>query len=170
VDKLLPHHASREGTAAACEQSLHALGTDWIDLYLLHWPGEHPVEDTILAFESLKDRGLIREWGVSNFDAYDLAALPQPPVVNQVLYNPSRRGVEYDLLPMQRANTPPITTMAYSPIEQGRLLDHPMLTTIAQHHGATVAQVLLAWAIRDGDVIAIPKSSHPARAVENAES
>ena len=170
VDKVLPHNASRNGTTAACEESLEILGTDWIDLYLLHWPGPHPLEETIAAFESLKDRGLIGAWGVSNFDPYDLAALPATPVVNQVLYNPSRRGIEFDLLPMQRANTPPIPAMAYSPIEQGRLLDHALLRSIAQHHEASVAQVLLAWSIRSGDVIAIPKSASPDRAVENAAS
>src|SRR5699024_2266750 len=170
VAKVLPHDAPPSGTTSACEESLEVLGTDWVDLYLLHWPGPHPIEETIEAFESLKDRGLIGAWGVSNFDPYDLAALPAAPVVNQVLYNPSRRGIEFDLLPMQRAYTPPIPAMAYSPIEQGRLLDHALLRSIAEHHGASVAQVLLAWAIRSGDVIAIPKSADPARAVENAAS
>ncbi len=170
VDKILPQNASLKGTAAACEQSLERLGTDRIDLYLLHWPGPYPLEDTIEAFEELRERGLIGAWGVSNFDPFDLAALPAAPLVNQVLYNPARRGVEHDLLPLHRTYTPPIITMAYSPIEQGRLLGHPLLKKVAEQHGATVAQVLLAWAIRDGDVIAIPKSASVERAVENARS
>jgi len=168
VDKVLPHHATRAGTVAACEQSLRTLGTEWIDLYLLHWPGPHPLSETIAGFETLIDRGLIGAWGVSNFDPHDLAALPQAPAVNQVLYNPSRRGIEYDLLPMHRAHSSPILTMAYSPIEQGRLLGEPLLRSVAETKSATVAQLLLAWAIRDGDVVAIPKASHPDRARENA--
>lgn len=170
VDKVLPLNASGQGTIDACEQSLRTLGTDWIDLYLLHWPGPHPLDETIEAFQTLQRRGLIGAWGVSNFDPYEVSALPAPPLVNQVLYNPQRRGVEFDLLPMHRANTPPITTMAYSPIEQGRLLHHPFLGSIASAHDASIAQVLLAWAIREGDVIAIPKSAHPDRTRENARS
>lgn len=170
VDKVLPHNASRAGTIAACEQSLQVLGTDWIDLYLLHWPGPHPVEETVEAFETLKDRGLIGEWGVSNFDADELPHFPSVPLVNQVLYNPSRRGVEFDLLPYHRGSTPPITTMAYSPIEQGRLLEHPAIEEVARRHDATPAQVLLAWAVRDGNTIAIPKSAHPDRVLENARA
>ena len=166
VDKVLPSNASATGTIEACERSLRALGTDWIDLYLLHWPGPHPVAETVDAFESLVQRGWIRAWGVSNFDPADLASLPATPLVNQVLYNPSRRGVEVDLLPAHREAG--ITTMAYSPIEQGRLLADPMLTAVAERHQVSVAQVLIAWAVREPGTIAIPKASSVAHAEENA--
>src|SRR5699024_3029190 len=102
VDKVLPSNASTDGTVEACERSLRALRTDRIDLYLLHWPGPHPLEETIEAFHRLIDRGLIGGWGVSNFDAEALADCPEPPTTDQVLYNPSRRGPEYDLLPTMR--------------------------------------------------------------------
>ena len=159
VDKVLPANASRRGTREACERSLAALGTDRIDLYLLHWPGPHPVSETVAAFEELVGEGLIGRWGVSNVDADELAGYPATPLVNQVLYNPSRRGPEFDLLPAQRRAG--VATMAYSPIEQGRLLRDPALSEVAARHDASPAQVLLAWAIRDGDVIAIPKASRP---------
>ncbi|SJM51741.1 aldo/keto reductase [Gulosibacter sp. 10] len=168
VDKVMPMNASRRGAIAACEQSLEVLGTDRIDLYLLHWPGPHPLEATIEAFEELIERDLIGSWGVSNFDPDDLRGLPAQPQVNQILYNPSRRGVEFDLLPQHRAQRPPTTTMAYSPIEQGRLLTDPTLTRIAEARGVGVAQVLLAWAIREGDVVAIPKASTREHVRENA--
>ncbi|MDR4532879.1 aldo/keto reductase [Glutamicibacter sp. PS] len=159
VDKVLPYEASYRGTIASCEGSLARLDTDHIDLLLLHWPGSHPVEETVRAFETLIERGLIGAWGVSNFDVDDLQELPATPLVNQVLYNPSRRGVEYDLLPTHAAASPAIRTMAYSPIEQGRLLTHPALQEVAEQVSATTAQVLVAWAIRSGEVIAIPKAS-----------
>ncbi|MCD1287022.1 MULTISPECIES: aldo/keto reductase [unclassified Brevibacterium] len=168
VDKVLPANASREGTVTACRRSLRALGSDRIDLYLLHWPGPHPLEETIAGFEELRERGLIGSWGVSNFDPADLAGLPAMPQVNQILYNPSRRGPEFDLLPHHRSVQPPIGTMAYSPIEQGRLLDDPILAEVAGRHEATIAQILVAWAIRTGDVIAIPKSSTPEHVRANA--
>lgn len=168
VDKVLPANASRQGTIAACERSLRALGTDRIDLYLLHWPGPHPLEETIAAFEELRERSLIGAWGVSNFDPADLAALPSRPQVNQILYNPTRRGPEYDLLSEHRSAQAPIATMAYSPIEQGRLLGDPVLAEVAGRHRATIAEVLVAWAIRTGDVIAIPKSSTPEHVRANA--
>ncbi len=175
VDKVLPSNASRRGTVEACERSLRALDTDRIDLYLLHWPGPHPLTETVDAFEELIDRGLIGAWGVSNFDPEDLQSLPAPPLVNQILYNPSRRGVEHDLLPAHHGTggttgRPVVTTMAYSPIEQGRLLDDPALRGVAATHGTGVAAVLLAWAIRSGDVIAIPKASSPEHALANARA
>lgn len=170
VDKVLPYEASYRGTIASCEGSLDRLGTDYIDLLLLHWPGSHPLEDTVRGFENLIERGLIGAWGVSNFDSDELPELPYPPLVNQVLYNPSRRGVEFDLLPLHAASDPVITTMAYSPIEQGRLLDHPALATVAQNLGVTVSQVLVAWAIRDSNTIAIPKSSTIAHVEQNAQA
>lgn len=168
VDKVLPTNASRRGTIQACERSLQVLGTEWIDLYLLHWPGPHPVAETVEAFEELIERGLIGAWGVSNFDPGDLAGLPATPLVNQVLYNPSRRGVEVDLLPAHRSAS--ITTMAYSPIEQGRLLADPALAAVARRHEVSVAQVLIAWAVREPGVIAIPKASSVAHARENADA
>lgn len=170
VDKVLPMNASYAGTVAACEQSLRQLGTEWIDLYLLHWPGPHPLSDTLEAFEELQQRGLIGAWGVSNFDPRELGALPAAPTVNQILYNPSRRGVEFDLLPAHRNSAPPITTMAYSPIEQGRLLEHPALQAVAHAHDASVAQVLIAWAIRHGDVIAIPKAATADHVLDNVRA
>ena len=166
VDKVLPANASRRGTREACERSLAALGTDRIDLYLLHWPGPHPVSETVAAFEELVGEGLIGRWGVSNVDADELAGYPATPLVNQVLYNPSRRGPEFDLLPAQRRAG--VATMAYSPIEQGRLLRDPALSEVAARHDASPAQVLLAWAIRDGDVVAIPKASRPEHVEANA--
>ena len=166
VDKVLPSNASRAGTVEACERSLERLGTDRIDLYLLHWRGGHPLGQTVAAFEELIRQGLIGAWGVSNFDPDDLADLPKDPLVNQVLYNPSRRGPEFDLLPEQRRLG--IATMAYSPIEQGRLLDDPVLAQVAGERGVSVTQLLLAWAVRDGDVIAIPKASTPEHVRENA--
>jgi len=168
VDKVLPCNASRRGTVQACERSLEVLGTDWIDLYLLHWPGSHPVEETVEGFEELIRRGLIGAWGISNFDADALGRFPSAPAVNQVLYNPSRRGPEFDLFPAQARLTSPVKTMAYSPIEQGRLLHDPTLGGIAEERGVTVAQVLLAWAIRSGDVIAIPKASSVEHVRDNA--
>lgn len=168
VDKVLPTNACESGTIEACERSLAVLGTDHIDLYLLHWPGAYPVDETIAAFERLRDRGLIGAWGVSNFDPGEIASLPAVPQANQILLNPSRRGPEFDLLPAHRSARPHITTMAYSPIEQGRLLEDLTLAEVARRHGATVAQILLAWAIRSGDVIAIPKAASPEHVRANA--
>lgn len=170
VDKVLPTNASESGTIAACERSLAVLGTEHIDLYLLHWPGPYPLEETIAAFEQLCERGLIGAWGVSNFDPGEIADLPTAPQVNQILYNPSRRGPEFDLIPAHRGAQPHITTMAYSPVEQGRLLDDPALAEVADRHGLTTAQVLLAWAIRSGETIAIPKASTPEHVRANAEA
>lgn len=166
VDKVLPSHASAHGTIAACQRSLRALGTDRIDLYLLHWPGSYPLEETVGAFHTLIQRGLIRSWGVSNFDPADLAGLAERPAVNQILYNPYRRGVEFDLLPAMRQRG--ILAMAYSPVEQGRLLRDQALAGIAAARGVSIAQVLLAWAIRSGDAIAIPKASSLEHVEENA--
>jgi len=170
VSKVLPSNASHRGAIAACERSLKRLRTDRIDLYLLHWRGSHPFAETLAAFETLRRDGRIGAWGVSNLDPSDLrelAALPGGDALatNQVLYNPARRGIEFDLLPWCRARAVPV--MAYSPIEQGRLLGHPAIAAIAKAHGATSAQVLLAWATRGGDVIAIPKSSNLAHVRDN---
>jgi diketogulonate reductase-like aldo/keto reductase len=170
VSKVLPHHATARGTVAACEDSLRRLGTDRIDLYLLHWRGRVPLADTIEAFGGLQQAGLIRYWGVSNFDMPDmkeLTALPGGPAVatDQVLYNLSRRGPELNLFPLLRELRAPI--MAYSPIEQGRILGHPVLREIAELHHATPAQIALAWVLRRDDVCAIPRASRLEHTNEN---
>lgn len=170
VSKVIPTHASRRGTVLACERSLKRLNTDVIDLYLLHWVGGEPVEDTVEAFEALVEDGKIRHWGVSNFDVSDCSALVslergEAVATNQVLYNPARRGIEFDLVPWCREHGIPM--MAYSPIEQGRILRHPALSAVAARHGATPAQVSLAWVLRQPGMIAIPKASTPAHVEAN---
>ena len=170
VSKVYPHNASHKGTIAACERSLKRLGTDYIDCYLLHWPGEHPIAETIDAFEALKAQGKIRAWGVSNFDVRDMEELVSVAsgnnvVTNQVLYNLSRRGVEYSLMPWQRERG--ISTMAYSPIEQAQLLASPELQAIASDIGVTPAQLAMAWLLTQPDVIVIPKTTRIARLEEN---
>lgn len=162
VSKVLPSNASRFGTIRACEGSLRRLDTDVIDLYLLHWIGGEPLDETIEAFERLREEGKIRHWGVSNFDQPDCEALFALPggaaaAANQVLYNVSRRGIEFNLLPWSRSHGLPV--MAYSPIEQGRVLRHPALSAIARRHGATPAQVALAFVLRQPGIIAIPKAA-----------
>jgi diketogulonate reductase-like aldo/keto reductase len=162
VSKVLPQNATRSGTIEACERSLRRLGTDRIDLFLLHWRGRVPLADTLQGFEALLAAGKIRRWGVSNFDVdnmEELLALPAGTgaATDQVLYNLTRRGIECDLLPWCQNRRMPI--MAYSPIEQGRLLDHPELRRVAVVHGATPAQVALAWVLRLEGIIAIPKAS-----------
>ncbi|MCG8295093.1 aldo/keto reductase [Pseudomonas entomophila] len=168
VSKVYPHNASRRGVPEACERSLKRLGTDCIDLYLLHWRGQYPLEETVEAFERLVEQGKIRRWGVSNFDLDDLRELDSPAcATNQVLYNPAERGIEFDLLPWSRQQQLP--TMAYCPLAQaGRLLRHPVLGEIAERHGATPAQVSLAWVTRDDGVIAIPKAVKPEHVRLNA--
>ncbi|EPD93700.1 hypothetical protein HMPREF1486_03556 [Streptomyces sp. HPH0547] len=167
VSKVLPSHADRRGTLQACRASLRRLGTDRIDLYLLHWRGGVPLAETVEAFEDLVREGSIRHWGVSNLDADDLADLPAGavPATDQILYNITRRGPEYDLLPRCRELSVPV--MAYSPVEQGRLLGHEALRAVADAHGATPAQVALAWVLRHEDVIAIPKAASRAHVEEN---
>jgi diketogulonate reductase-like aldo/keto reductase len=168
--KVLPGNATRRGTIAACERSLRRLGTDHIDLYLLHWRGPTPLAETLDAFESLLSTGKIRAWGVSNFDVADMEELVGLPggmavAANQVLYNLTRRGIEYDLLPWSEQRG--IAVMAYSPLEQGRLLADPELRRIAAAHDATPAQIALAWVLRRARMIAIPKAGTPARVAEN---
>jgi diketogulonate reductase-like aldo/keto reductase len=172
VSKVYPHNASRSGTPAACERSLKRLRTDRIDLYLLHWPGSHPLSETVEAFEKLRDAGKIRYWGVSNFDTGEMGRVWKPPAgencaTNQVLYHPDSRGIEFDLLPWCAHHRMPI--MAYSPLGQGgRLLRSKALTAVATRHGATPAQVAIAWGMRSGSVISIPKATDPAHVRENA--
>ncbi len=173
VSKVYPHNAGRKGTIEACERSLKRMKTDRIDLYLLHWRGEHPLAETVAAFESLKAAGKIGAWGVSNFDVDDMEELLAVPgggnvAANQVLYNLVRRGIEYDVLPWCQARNIPI--MAYSPIEQGRLLHHPDLIHIAKTYQATPAQVALAFLLERDGVIAIPKSANPQRVKENRDA
>ena len=170
VSKVLPMNASRRGTIAACERSLKRLRTDRIDLYLLHWRGSHDFTETIGAFETLMRDGKIGQWGVSNLDLQDMEELVELPggegvQTNQLLYNLTRRGIEHDLQPWCRARGIPV--MAYSPIEQGRMLRHPELRRVAERHGATPAQVGLAWLLRQDGVIAIPKASDPAHVRDN---
>ena len=162
VSKVYPHNASKQGAIAACERSLKRLKTDYLDLYLLHWRGSFPLTDTLEAFQSLQQAGKIRSYGVSNFDLDDMQEVSTLPggqgiVTNQVLYNLMRRGIELNLLPWCRQQKLPI--MAYSPIEQGRLLNHKTLQAIAQQRGVTAAQVALAWLLHQPDVVVIPKSS-----------
>jgi len=170
VSKVLPENASRRGTIDACERSLKRLGTDRLDLYLLHWRGSVPLSGTLEAFTELIEAGKIRHWGVSNFDTNDIIELATLSgggacATNQVLYNLSRRGIEFDLVPWCRDHHVPV--MAYSPVEQGRLLDHPALKAIAAAHGATPAQVALAWLLRQSGTIVIPKATNPVHVREN---
>ncbi len=170
VSKVLPSNASRKGTLAACERSLKRLGTDRLDLYLLHWRGDVPVKETVDAFEELRGAGKIRHWGVSNFDLGDMEELwelahGQGCAANQVIYNLGRRGIEFDLLPALAKRRVPI--MAYSPLEQGRLLGQSGLQDLARRLGATPAQIALAWMLRREGVVAIPKAANPRHVEEN---
>ncbi len=172
VSKVAPQNASAAGVVRACEASLRRLGTEVLDLYLLHWPGAHPFRETLAGFEKLTSQGKIRHWGVSNFDTHamrEIFALPGGTAcaTNQVLYHPDARGIEFDLLPWCRAHAMPI--MAYSPLGQGgSLLRSRALAQVAGRHNATPAQIALAWSLRDGNTISIPKTANPARLRENA--
>lgn len=171
VSKVLPGNASRAGTIAACERSLKRLGTDHIELYLLHWRGRHPLAETVDAFETLKHSGAIGAWGVSNFDVDDMEELLAVPggkacATNQVLYNLAARGIEYDLLGWSADHAIPI--MAYSPLgNDNRMLRHPELQHIAQARGVTAAQVALAFVLARPNVIAIPKATGLDHVAEN---
>ncbi|MFE9025583.1 aldo/keto reductase [Streptomyces iakyrus] len=169
VSKVLPGHADRKGTVAACEGSLRRLGTEQLDLYLLHWRGRWPLEETLAGFTDLVEAEKIRYWGVSNLDVADMAELAALPggdavAVDQVLYNLSRRGIEWDLLPW--CSEAEVTVMAYSPIEQGVILKVEALGAVARDLGATPAQVALAWVLEQG-VAAIPRSGSPDHVREN---
>ncbi|WP_337266945.1 aldo/keto reductase [Oryzifoliimicrobium ureilyticus] len=173
VSKVYPWNASLKGTMEACERSLERLQVDQLDLYLLHWRGNHPLSETIEAFEQLRADGKIGAWGVSNFDIDDMEELLRLPggenvAANQVLYNLSRRGIEFDLLPFCQAKKIPV--MAYSPIEQGRILHHPELIRIAKAYQATPAQIALAFVLERDGVIAIPKTANRHRVEENREA
>jgi len=171
VSKVYPHNASRKGAIAACERSLKRLATDRIDVYLLHWRGGEKLADTIAAFQTLQRDGKIGSYGVSNFDTDDMKELWQVPsgaatTTNQVLYNLTRRGVELDLLPWCRSHGVPI--MAYSPIEQARMLGHAGLKRLAAKRGITPAQLALAWLLHQDGVVVIPKAGKITHVDENA--
>ena len=178
VSKVYPHHATRRGALQACERSLNRLKTDYLDLYLLHWIGSVPLAETLAAFQSLKQAGKIRQYGVSNFDRSDMEEAMSLPggseiVTDQVLYNLKRRGIEWDLLPWCRDHGLPV--MAYSPFEHSPsehtgMLAQPELKSIASRHNATAVQVALAWLLRQNGVIAIPKASSTAHVRENREA
>jgi diketogulonate reductase-like aldo/keto reductase len=163
VSKVYPYNATHQGVIAACERSLGRLKTDYLDLYLLHWPGSVPIAETLGAFQALQQAGKIREYGVSNFDITDLEAASSVAggtaiATNQVLYNLMRRGIEWNVLPWCRQRNIPI--MAYSPVEQGRLLQNPTLLKLAQRREVTAAQLAIAWLLHQENVIVIPKASN----------
>jgi len=170
VSKVYPHNATRQGAVAACERSLKRLGTDRLDLYLLHWRGDVPLAETLEAFQMLRRAGKIRHYGVSNFGIADMAELWSLPggadtAANQVLYNLTRRGIEWDLLPWCRERRLPV--MAYSPIEQGRILRKRALGELARRRGVAPAQMALAWLLTREPVIVIPKAGRPEHVREN---
>ena len=170
VSKVYPHNASRTGVVAACERSLKHLATDRIDLYLLHWRGSIPLAETLEGFQRLERDGKIRYHGVSNFDRADMAewaALREGNTVaaNQVLYNLSRRGPEWDLMPWCREHQ--VAIMAYTPLGQGQMLGNPALVEIGRHRNATAAQIALAWLLRREGTIVIPKASRAEHVREN---
>jgi diketogulonate reductase-like aldo/keto reductase len=172
VSKVLPENASRRGTIAACERSLKRLKTDYLDMYLLHWQGSVPLEETLEAFTALRDRGSIRHYGVSNFDRDEVEEAQALPggadiATNQVLYNFEQRGIEWALLPWCREHGVPL--MAYSPLgsDSPRLRAHPVLKAMAVRLGATPARIALAWLLRHPDVFVIPKASSEAHVRDN---
>jgi len=170
VSKVYPHHGTPRGVVAACERSLRRLRLEQIDLYLLHWRGSVPLHETVQGFQALQQRGLIRHWGVSNFDLADMQELMAVPggsgcSANQVWYSLTQRGVEFDLLPWQRQRQMPL--MAYSPIDQGALASHAPLASLAAQRGITPAQLALAWALAQPGVMAIPKSSQALHLQQN---
>jgi len=172
VTKVLPGNATnRKKLVAACERSLRRLRVEHIDLYLLHWRQNENLAVVVETFGDLARAGKIRHWGVSNFDVSDLEELIRLPgggqaASNQVLYNVSRRGIEFDLLPAAR--TRGLNVMAYTPIEQGRILGNATLREVAARHQATPAQIALAWVIRQEGLLAIPRAGTPAHVTENA--
>ncbi|HEX6707913.1 MAG TPA: aldo/keto reductase [Albitalea sp.] len=170
VSKVYPHNASHTGIPAACQRSLQRLRLEHIDLYLLHWRGQHPLHETVAAFEALKRQGRVRHWGVSNFDVDDMEELMRVEhgarcAANQVYYAISERGIEYDLLPWLREHRMPC--MAYCPIGQGRLGGDEVLAAIGRAHGVSATQVALAWLLGQPGVVGIPKAVRPEHLREN---
>jgi len=170
VSKVYPHNATSDGTPRALERTLKRLRTEWLDLYLLHWRGDVPLAETMEAFLKLQQSGKIKYFGVSNFDISDMRELwkvseGREAATNQLLYNLTRRGIEYDLLPWLRERHIPV--MAYSPIEQGRLLEHSGIRALAKKSGITPAQLALAWLLSFKDIVVIPKTSSPKRLEED---
>ena len=170
VSKVLPHNASRQGTAQACARSLQRLGLDRIDLYLLHWQGPHPLRETVAALQALAEAGHIAQWGVSNFDTDDmqeLAALDGGAAcaANQVYLSLGERGPEFDLLPWLQARGMPL--MAYSPIDQGALAADAALGALAAQRGASAAQLALARLLAEPGVVVIPKAVRTQHLREN---
>ena len=171
VSKVYPHRATKSGILTACEQSLKRLKTDYLDLYLLHWRGSVPLAETMEGFLQLKQQGMIREFGVSNFDADDMEELAGVPggdavFTNQVLYNLTCRGIEWDLLPWCRTRKMPV--MAYSPVEQGRL--HRKMDSVAGKINANRFQLALAWLLHQDDIVVIPKAASQAHVIENRKA
>ncbi|MEL6421389.1 MAG: aldo/keto reductase [Pseudomonadota bacterium] len=180
VSKVYPHNAGFDEMQRAAHASLERLGVDAVDLYLLHWPGQIPLEETVAAFEHLRAQGAIRGWGVSNFDPDDIEVLNEAVAVNrvsdpkgscqvnQVLYHLGARGIEWDLVPA--ADVGGIPLMAYSPLGQGALLTAPAIEAIAERQDVSPAVVATAWTMRSGRIAAIPKTADPERAKENAKA
>lgn len=178
VSKVYPHNAGRKNIFKSCMESMARLNTDYLDLYLLHWRGGIPLKETVECMEQLKKEGKIRRWGVSNFDTDDMEELWNVPKgkncgVNQVLYHVASRGIEYDLLPWMREHGVPV--MAYCPLAQAGdlkrgLYENPVLSAIAAAHQCSISQILLAFAIRGGDVIAIPRTGKKEHALDNAKA
>ena len=174
VSKVLPSNASTKGTITACERSIQRMGCEYLDCYLLHWQGSYPYEATLEGFIKLQERGLIRSYGISNFDAPDVngwlvaernVGSPYQTVCNQVYYALNTRGIEYDLIPLMQENN--MALMAYSPLGAGDLMRDPKLIALAKEAGLTPAQVALAWVLRQPNAVAIPKTVHPERLREN---
>ncbi|MFB5664294.1 aldo/keto reductase [Alteribacillus sp. HJP-4] len=178
VSKVYPHNAGKDNIFTACENSLRRLGTDCIDLYLLHWGGGVPLSETVEGMEQLIKEGRISRWGVSNFDTKDMVELWRTPggdncAVNQVLYHLGSRGIDVDLVPWHAAHNVPM--MAYCPLAQGgrlrkQLMTDPAIEKIAAQHNASSMQIALAWTIRNNNVLAIPKAVQEKHVLENAEA
>lgn len=178
VSKVYPHNASKAKMRAACQNSLQRMGVDFLDLYLLHWRGSVPLEETVEAFEGLKQEGLIRAWGVSNFDVSDMEELWRIPAgkncaANQVMYHLGSRGIQYDLLPWMHQHGVPLLAycpLAHSDAYRKSITEHPAVKEVAEAHGASVFQVMLAFIARQPNAIALPKSASVAHVKHNLES
>lgn len=168
VSKVLPQNATRKGTVAACEKSLRRLHVESLDVYLLHWAGSHPLEDTVAGFDDLVRAGRIRAWGVSNFDVDELEELLPlgRPACNQVLYHLGERAIEHAVLPWCESHG--VAVVGYSPFGSGRFRDHKVLTEIAKAHGVTPRRVALEFLVRRPALFTIPKSSNATHVAENA--